>query len=279
MDPAQAYSPDELRFDKADVTPARSGPLACHVCQRPLHDVYFEVDCQPSCEKCRYELADWRNHGSGAGRFMRALVAGGLAGLVGAGVYYAVLAFTGYEVGLVAIVVGFLVGFGVRWGSRGRGGWPYQVLAVGITYVAIVSTYVPFIFEEIQKMEARQVQGERPVGAASTDGLETPVAASTATLENPAVAAPVDASETALVEDEMTLGGALVGLALFGAFVLAIPFLGGFENIVGLAIIGFGLYQAWKINTYTPLLIEGPFQVGKAVPVLPTPASIEPDAT
>jgi len=271
MEPTQAPSPDELQFDKADVTEEDAGPLVCHACQRQLFDVYFEVDAQPSCEMCRYELESERNRGSGPGRFARALAAGGFAGLVGAGIYYAVLALTGYEIGLVAIVVGFLVGFGVRWGSRGRGGWPYQMLAVTITYVAIVSTYVPFIFEEIQKMEATEV-AEAPAPGTVTEAM----------LEPPTEAAVVPASGEQAVglelEEEISAGQAMAALALFSLFVLAIPFLGGFQNILGILIIGFGLYQAWRINQRQPLLIEGPFQVGRTAPP-PSAPPLEPAAT
>jgi hypothetical protein len=258
MEPTQSPSPDEMQFDKAELAEEGGGTLVCQACQRHLYDVYFEVGGQPTCEMCRYELESERSRGSGPGRFARAVLAGGLAGLVGAGLYYAVLALTGYEVGLVAIVVGFLVGFGVRWGSRGRGGWPYQVLAVAITYMAIVSTYVPFIFEEIQNMEASEAAAvaEPPVTMEDTPGA----------LAEAAVV-PVAAGEpSGLAEEEITAGGALVALALFGVFVLAIPFLGGFENIIGILIIGFGLYQAWQINRQQPLEIEGPFQVGKSPP-------------
>ncbi len=271
MEPTQAPSPDELQFDKADVTEEDTGPLVCHACQRHLFDVYFEVDAQPSCEMCRYELENERNCGSGPGRFVRALAAGGFAGLVGAGLYYGVLALTGYEIGLVAIVVGFLVGFGVRWGSRGRGGWPYQVLAVTITYVAIVSTYVPFIFEEIQKMETTEVTEAPAPGTITEATLQTPTEATVV----PASGEPSAGLE---LEEEISAGQAVAALALFSLFVLAIPFLGGFQNILGILIIGFGLYQAWKINQRQPLLIEGPFQVGKTAP--PAAARpLEPAAT
>ena len=269
MDSTPAPNPDELQFDKADVGEESTGPLVCHACQRQLFDVYFEVDAQPHCEMCRYEVEDERNRGSGPGRFARALAAGGFAGLVGAGLYYAVLALTGYEIGLVAIVVGFLVGFGVRWGARGRGGWPYQVMAVTITYVAIVSTYVPFIFEEIQKMDATEVTEASAPGVATSAALETPTDTAAADSEELAGLGP---------EEELTAGQAVAALALFSLFVLAIPFLGGFQNILGILIIGFGLYQAWKINQRQPLLIEGPFQVGKTAPPQAA-APLEPAAT
>jgi hypothetical protein len=261
MDSTQTPSADELQFDTAEVAGESSGPLMCHACRRHLYDVYFEVGAQPTCEMCRYEIESERSRGSGPGRFVRALLAGGLAGLVGAGLYYAVLALTGYEVGLVAIVVGVLVGLGVRWGSRGRGGRAYQLLAVALTYVAIVSTYVPFIFEEIRKMEV------------SESATATPTADATVGAPAETAVVPVAAGEsTGPVEEEITAGGAVVALALFGLFVLALPFLGGIQNILGILIIGFGLYQAWQINRAHPLAIEGPFQVGESVPP-PTPTS------
>jgi hypothetical protein len=146
---------------------------------------------------------------------------------VGAGVYYGVLALTGYEIGLVAIVVGLLVGFGVRWGSGGIGGRRYQVLAAAITYVAIVSTYVPFFVEEARK------QSE----AAETAGTAAP-------------------------EIELTAGTVAIALAVTIAIVLASPFLAGIQNVIGILIIGIALYEAWRVNAYTPFLVEGPFQLG-----------------
>jgi hypothetical protein len=276
MDATQPPSSDELRFDKADVA-AGAGSLACLACQRPLHDVYFEINGQPACERCRYEVESDQSRGSGVGRFARALVGGGFGALVGSGIYYAVLALTGFEVGLVAIVVGFLVGAGVRWGSGGRGGWAYQGLAVALTYVAIVSTYVPLVFEELGNMDTTEVAEGQALGttaaavpAATVEGSSTGTAPSGATLDG-------ETAEATPAEEvpDLTAGQAVVALALFSLLMLALPFLGGFENIVGLFIIGIGLFQAWAMNRRQPLLIEGPFQVGKSPP--PTP--VEPAAT
>ena len=44
---------------------------------------------------------------------------------------------TGYEIGIVAIGIGYLVGKAVRKGAGGFGGTRYQVLAVFLTYAAI----------------------------------------------------------------------------------------------------------------------------------------------
>jgi hypothetical protein len=56
----------------------------------------------------------------------------------------------------------------------------------------------------------------------------------------------------------------LIAVGFLLAFAMAAPFLGGFENIIGIFIIGFALWEAWKINRRTPMQIEGPFRLGAA---------------
>ena len=219
-----------------------SGDLACAFCHDKIHDAYFEVSGATSCQKCRYTVEARRAQGSGAGRFLRASVAGSVAATAGAGIYYAVLALTEYEFALVSILVGLMVGFAVSWGSGHRGGWVYQTLAVGLTYMAIVSTYVPFVLEawedELAAEETSLTGGDGTAG---------------------------DATEAAVVDPQqvqLSVGDALIGVAAFMVLVAAIPFLAGVENVLGLVIIGFGLFEAWRLNRYQPLSIEGPFRFG-----------------
>ena len=217
--------PVSLSFDKAQFDESGPSSLSCAFCKREVFGTYYEINGQTACEQCRFKVESSRTEGSPLGRAVRALLGGGIGGIVGAGIYYAVLALTDIQIGLVAIVVGLLVGFGVRWGSGGVGGRRYQVLAAAITYVAIVSTYVPFFVEEFQKQS--------------------------------------EATETAAVEPEVEVTAAtfLLALAAVILFVLASPFLAGIQNVIGILIIGFALYEAWRVNAYTPLQIEGPFQI------------------
>ena len=104
-----------------------------------------------------------------------------------------------------------------------------------------MGTYVPFIIQGIQEMEQEE--------AAATSGVEEAGDASAAPV------APV------APEEPLTAGGVLLGLALFAMFVLASPFLAGFQNIIGILIIGFALYEAWKINRFQEPVIEGPLKV------------------
>jgi hypothetical protein len=64
---------------------------------------------------------------------------------------------------------------------------------------------------------------------------------------------------------------ALAVVFLFG-IAMAAPFLQGVGNIIGVLIISFGLWQAWKLNTATPLAVAGPFRLDGPPPV-PLPAS------
>src|SRR5579871_1529671 len=55
------------------------------------------------------------------------------------------------------------------------------------------------------------------------------------------------------------------------------PFAGGSSNIMGLIIIGIGLYEAWKINRRIPL--AGPFRIGPAPAPIAVPPAPPPTAT
>jgi len=50
------------------------------------------------------------------------------------------------------------------------------------------------------------------------------------------------------------------------AIAVAAPFLMGVSNVLGIIIIGIGLYEAWKINKRVPLVVHGPFQVADGAP-------------
>ena len=71
------------------------------------------------------------------------------AAIAGAAIYYAVIAIAHLEIGIVAILIGYMVGWGVRKGAGGRGGRRFQILAVVLTYWAVGLAYSPLAFEEL----------------------------------------------------------------------------------------------------------------------------------
>jgi hypothetical protein len=233
IQPDDAPALDTLQFDAPADGPA--GPPVCAECGGAIADSYYEVNGHVVCASCKAKFESRRSGGSAAARLGRATLFGFGAAIAGAGLYYAILALTGYEIDLVAVAVGWLVGRAVHVGSGGRGGWGYQTLAVGLTYLAIVSTYIPFLATEFSE---RQPAAEASAPAAP---------------EAAPAAADVPAPEA---------GSLLMALGALVLIAVAAPFLAGMENVIGVLIIGFALYQAWKMNARVTLVFNGPYAIG-----------------
>ena len=258
-----------LRFDRAEFDAAAPADFRCSACGQSVWSTYYAVNGQTFCERCKADLDLSARRGSGAARFLKAAVLGVGAGAVGAGVWYAVRATTGYELGLIAIGVGFFVGAAVRMGSGGRGGWRYQALAILLTYTSIVSTYVPEVVSGLREMAEKAEKEEAAAISAGEPAAAEPVAAEPA----PAPASS-ESAETA-VGGEAILVPVVVSVLFVLAIAFVAPFLGGFENIMGIVIIGIALYEAWKINRGTPLEITGPHRVGASAPSAEAPGARE----
>ena len=241
---------ERAEFEQPD---ERSG---CAICSAALDRRYYQVNGKSVCPTCRGRLEASLEGGSRLKRGVLAMVAGVAAAAVGSILYYAILALTGYEFALIAIVVGLLVGKAVSWGAEGRGGWLYQTMAIVLTYLSIVSAYVPLFIAEVRKVNAVE---QSQVSHETTDptARETPaVSVSDQTNEK---------SEAAVPPAKISLGRALLALALIVAFICAAPFLGGLNNIIGIVIIGIGLYEAWKLNRRRQFVITGPHTIVPAV--------------
>ncbi len=224
------------QFDRAEFENLPDGAL-CAECRVPLSGYYYDANGATVCERCKCDIQARFTAGSSGGRVVRALGAGLGAAFVGSLVYFLVSAVTGYEFGLIAIAVGWGVGMAVRWGSNGRGGKAYQVLAVALTYLAIVSTYIPPIVQEILKPEAVEED------AANTSDVDA------------------DFSAVADPEEPATMRDLFLGSVFLIALAAAAPFLAGVENIIGLVIIGIGLWEAWKLNRFQEFRVTGPHTI------------------
>ena len=244
---------DQLQFEKAEYTDPAAA-TACAECQSALRDTYYAVGdrilCRGCAEKLREELA---NQGSRAGRLLRAIGAGFVAAVLGSLLYYGVAAMTGYEFGLIAIVVGFAVGTAVRWGSKGRGGWAYQALAIALTYLSIVSTYIPPIIQGFREARVEAAETQHDSASSSDAAVVRPVADSGAAKPD-APATPPSAAQF------------FIAIVLIVVIACAAPFLAGIQNIMGLVIIAIGLYEAWKLNKRVSIEVTGPHLVAAAPP-------------
>ena len=261
--------PDLTTFEIAQGAPA--GPPACTSCSREIRDIYHEANGAVICSPCRASLQVGLG-GSGFRRFGRSLGFGLVGAAIGSVLWFAVLALFDMELGLLAIVVGFLVGKGVHMGSYGRGGWKYQTLAVVLTYSAIVVTYIPFIvkgmaegaFDPTQFADSMAVAGTPAGDAVASTGMNPlierglPEALDTATSDVPLQ----ESIEGSAPSAAFMVGAGLVVLVALFAMAAAAPILAGLDNIIGLLIIAFALYQAWSMNKRVELTLTGPYRVG-----------------
>jgi hypothetical protein len=341
----------DLNLDTAQFEDGTGKPVSCGFCQQPITDYYYHIGGQAACQRCQVKLA---REFTRSPRFWRAAALGLLAAAVGSALWYAVGRLTGYEIGLIAIVVGLLVGGAVKVGAGGVGGVSVQLLAMVLTYTSIVSSYAPMMLAEFRKAtetqnrrggisptadplvpasnavaggdaEARAFlaafgqalaawSGDSGVGGREESVLDSTYGALRALLAINATprfdfadstvtyaGAPLselgawpwgtqmvqagysslnfqpsvtrldllrllDAVDQTAVQAAEVPGPLQVALAfaVLIAFLYLAPILAGFENIIGMLIIGFALYEAWKINKRVKVEITGPFQVRPA---------------
>src|SRR5438105_2739236 len=117
---------EPLAFDRAEPLETADASPACTACTRPLAQEYFTINAAPICADCHHLVSKQLDDAKSGTAFLRALGYGAVAALGGSIAWYAVARITGWEIGLLAIAVGYLVGRAVRHGSRSPGGRRYQ---------------------------------------------------------------------------------------------------------------------------------------------------------
>ncbi|MEE8523640.1 MAG: hypothetical protein V3T72_06885 [Thermoanaerobaculia bacterium] len=262
--PAAEEPAGELQFDRADFGEAApAGTQQCTLGGETITGAYYQINGAVACEACYAQAVASRTGGSGVGRFARATYFGVLGGAVGAGIYYGIVALTGYNIGLIAILVGFLVGSGVRIGSRHCGGWFYQLLAVGITYCAIVSTYVPQLVDLWRQSAEQAIAEASGETSAGDDGtVAEPPAGLFAESAEPT--APEFSEDEEFPEDAVPEMAWVAWMVAIVAAFFAPVIMGFAGNFIGILIIAFSLWEAWRINRQQPFEVSGPYQVAGA---------------
>ena len=163
---SSAGGPPPLQFDTAVPSVAPSGVITaqgvtCTVCQRAISDEYFDVNGQSVCDGCRTQLAQLAQTPRSWGLFVKAGLFGLVAAILGAILYYAVIAITNFEIGIVAIAIGYMVGWAIRKATANRGGRRYQVLALVLTYWAVGLAYTPLTFQQLVEEDSRRSRRRR----------------------------------------------------------------------------------------------------------------------
>jgi hypothetical protein len=283
-DPSSGSGAGDLQFDRAIApdSPAPTGSPVCERCKSPIRMHYYHVDGQTTCPTCK-QAAERALGGPGAAKragMMKAVVYGVGAAIAGAIIYYAVMEYMDLEIGIVAILIGFMVGYAVRAATSGRGGRRFQILAAGLTYLAVALAYAPFALRGVAEGVKEGAAGDSGAVAGATPSAAS---ATTATADEDVAAsasgsaASLDAtvlSDSAGTATEASLGPGGIALAFGGAllFVLALPVIVIFTSmpsgLISALIIGIGMRQAWTMTRGVELSITGPFKVGSE----PSPA-------
>jgi hypothetical protein len=233
-------SPQDLQFQHAEpiaeASSSEGSAAVCVVCKQPVVGSYYhaqgqQVLCVLCAERIRAGL-----QAAPPMSLMRAALYGGGAALAGCALYAAVAILLHAEIGLIAILVGWMVGKAIRHASNGHGGRRQQILAVLLTYFAITTSYVPVIYYRYhQRSVEQQRRAQTPDAPASND-------APTRT------------------RPRMSFGA----VALFYLLLTAVaPFLSltsGVSAWISLFIIYIGLQYAWKLTARREIVLTGPYQ-------------------
>jgi hypothetical protein len=225
-----------------------SGGDRCLSCNQPLTARYYRVNTRMACEGCVQELERRQPADSHAG-YVRGLLFGVGAAIVGMAGYAGFTILTGLYIGYVSLAVGWLVGKAIKLGSKGIGGRRYQIAAVILTYAAVSLAAVPIAISYHLKAKS-QSESVRPQEQQST---------ADAANSRPDQTPP---------QPKLSFGAAILQLLVLG---LASPFLemqDPLHGIIGLIILMVGIRIAWQITAGSRRAkIEGPYENSSAASV------------
>lgn len=226
---------DGLQFDKAEpAQPAES--LLCAGCRKPLVDSFYLAGPQKICATCRDQVQEQLTGGPKGPRVAKALLIGLFISVVGGAAWAFITSKTeGSFSGLLAILLGYLVGIGVRKGSDGRGGRGYQVLAVLLIYLGLAIGFSGLMIPEFVKKQPKAA-------------TETPAPSAESNAPDPA---PVSAG-----------GCVMAGLIVVG-ICLASPVLVAIKSPLIILMLAIALWEGWRINRGVDLNLKGPFPLGR----------------
>ena len=150
--PSSSEGSDDLNFDRAEAGSGTGTAAAneCANCGKPLGETYYTVNGAAICPSCRGRLESATAPVRSPATLAKAIVYGIGASVVGAIIYYAVMRYLSLEIGLVAILTGWMVGKAMSRATAGRGGRLMQVSAGALTYVSVAMAYFPFALQQTE---------------------------------------------------------------------------------------------------------------------------------
>ena len=262
--PDSRNEPEDLQFDRVETTDPSGDPAAlptvtCAVCGRSVGASYYTANDKPICASCRDAVTSAAATPRSAGPLLLAGLFGLGAAVAGAAIYYAVIAIANLEIGIVAILIGYMVGWAVRKGAGGRGGRRFQILAVALTYWSVGLAYAPLAF--------KQMVGETNTIRLTNDSTAGPTIGERLGDSVQSVANAADSAATNVSAGNEVRGSKpLEAIGSLALLVFALPVLSVFGSLpfglISALIIFIGMRQAWQMAAGPQLEISGPYRVG-----------------
>jgi hypothetical protein len=221
------------------------GTELCQFCHQQIGTRYYRINNAMACPGCA-ERAQFELPKDSHSRYVRGLIFGIGAAVLGLILYATFEIVTGWIIGYVSLAVGYIVGKGINLGSRGAGGRKYQITAVVLTYAAVSLAAVPVIISYARSHRDPQNHQQVQQQQANSGSVQTQ---------------PSSEAAGSSRRPSMSLTEALLRLSLIG---LASPFLELAENpvggLIGLVILAVGIRIAWRLCAGTETQIHGPFE-------------------
>jgi hypothetical protein len=215
----------------------------CQFCHQPIAATYYRANGAMTCPQCAEKM-----RGESAkdthGAFVRAILFGIGAAILGMILYATFAIVTGIVIGYASLAVGWIVGKAMIKGSNGVGGRRYQIVAVLLTYAAVSTAAIPIWIH----YSAEQKQAQQHAAPSQTNSE-------------------LDQKE-AEPQARPSFVAAIGTLLLLG---LASPIIEVFEGnplsgMIGLVILFVGMRFAWRFTAGKPMEIFGPFENSALAP-------------
>lgn len=226
----------------------------CESCHLPIKKTYYMNSDQTICTQCKWYLE--RNYRSvfHSDLLFRCFSFGTISAIALIGIYFTFLLAGGYDLKVLSLIFGAIIGITVSFASRKKGGWALQAIAMIITYLAIVSLDIPQFSTVMQDKEIVAVNTADSLlvtakkAALSSDGSDLDMAQSSI-------------FETYEMNSELLTQILFFIPKILYYTVMAIffPFMKGSFTILKLFYIVIGLGTAWSLNRHPKLKICGPF--------------------
>jgi hypothetical protein len=220
------------------------GSERCQICGNLIPGDYYRINGRMACTVCANQAMAGQPKDSHVA-FIRSLLFGIGAAILGMIAYSAFSIITGWTIGYLALGVGWLVAKAMIKGSSGLGGRRYQITAVLLTYIAISLSAVPIGISYAMKHESAQAGKNSATAEESGTGSEAR-----------------DEGSADRSKSRSGLGAMVGQLFLYG---IASPFLElkqPAQGAIGLFILFIGLRIAWQLMRAKTLGVDGPYGPG-----------------